>query len=67
MKLTPLHLANPLSGYYIAIDHMNGWLSSLYVHLDDDVIGDDNAGGKSAAAFAKDFKRGDRLCQTRVK
>ena len=47
------------SGYYIAIDHMNGWLS-LYVHLNDDVIGDDNAGG-SAAAFAKEYKRGDRV------
>ena len=48
---------SPLSGYYIAIDHMNGWLS-LYVHLDDDIIGNDNAGGKKAA-FAKDFKKGD--------
>ncbi len=47
------------SGYYIAIDHMNGWLS-LYVHLNDDIIGDDNAGG-SAAAFAKEYKRGDRV------
>jgi murein DD-endopeptidase MepM/ murein hydrolase activator NlpD len=46
-----------LSGYYIAIDHKNGWMS-LYVHLDDDVVGNDNAGGKSAA-FAKDFKKGD--------
>ena len=48
---------NPLSGYYIAIDHMNGWLS-LYVHLDDDLIGNDNAGSKTTA-FAKDFKKGD--------
>ena len=47
------------SGYYIAIDHMNGWLS-LYVHLNDDIIGDDNAGG-SASAFAKEYKRGDRV------
>ena len=31
---------------------------SLYVHLDDDIIGNDNAGGKNAA-FAKDFKKGD--------
>ncbi len=47
------------SGYYIAIDHMNGWLS-LYVHLNDDIIGDDNAGG-STSAFAKEYKRGDRV------
>ena len=38
---------------------MNGWLS-LYVHLNDDIIGDDNAGG-SASAFAKEYKRGDRV------
>ena len=31
------------SGYYIAIDHMNGWMS-LYVHLNDDIVGNDNAG-----------------------
>ena len=55
---------NPLSGYYIAIDHKNGWMS-LYVHLDDDVIGNDNAGGKSAA-FAKDFKKGDFVRQGEV-
>ena len=45
------------SGYYIAIDHMNGWMS-LYVHLNDDIVGNDNAGDKSVA-FAKDFKKGD--------
>ena len=55
---------NPLSGYYIAIDHKNGWMS-LYVHLDDDVVGNDNAGGKSAA-FAKDFKKGDFVRQGEV-
>ena len=49
------------SGYYIAIDHLNGWLS-LYVHLDDDIIGNDNAGGKTTA-FAKDFKKGDPVKQ----
>ena len=48
---------NESSGYYIAIDHMNGWMS-LYVHLDDDIVGNDNAGDKSVA-FAKDFKKGD--------
>jgi murein DD-endopeptidase MepM/ murein hydrolase activator NlpD len=53
-----------LSGYYIAIDHKNGWMS-LYVHLDDDLIGNDNAGGKSAA-FAKDFKKGDFVRQGEV-
>ena len=36
------------SGYYIAIDHQNGWLS-LYVHLDDDINGNDNLGGKDTA------------------
>ena len=45
------------SGYYIAIDHLNGWMS-LYVHLNDDVIGNDNAGGRSAA-FAREFEKGD--------
>lgn len=45
------------SGYYIAIDHLNGWLS-LYVHLDDDITGNDNAGDKTTA-FAKDFNKGD--------
>ena len=49
------------SGYYIAIDHLNGWLS-LYVHLDDDIIGNDNAGDKTTA-FAKDFKKGDPVKQ----
>ena len=37
----------------------------LYVHLDDDLIGNDNAGGKSAA-FAKDFKKGDFVRQGEV-
>ena len=36
------------SGYYIAIDHQNGWLS-LYVHLDDDLNGNDNLGGWDTA------------------
>ena len=36
------------SGYYIAIDHQNGWLS-LYVHLDDDINGNDNLGGWDTA------------------
>ena len=36
------------SGYYLAIDHGNGWLS-LYVHLNDDLIGDDNLGGRETA------------------
>jgi len=36
------------SGYYIAIDHQNGWLS-LYVHLDDDINGNDNLGGRDTA------------------
>ena len=45
------------SGYYIAIDHRNGWIS-LYVHLDDDLIGNDNAGDKTSA-FAKDLKKGN--------
>ncbi len=36
------------SGYYIAIDHQNGWLS-LYVHLDDDINGNDNLGGRNTA------------------
>ena len=36
------------SGYYIAIDHQNGWLS-LYVHLDDDINGNDNLGGRGTA------------------
>ena len=36
------------SGYYIAIDHGNGWLS-LYVHLNDDIIGNDNLGGFETA------------------
>ena len=48
------------SGYYIAIDHMNGWLS-LYVHLNDDVIGDDNAGWRdctlSFSESSSDFNR----------
>mgnify|MGYP003309849528 FL=1 len=41
------------SGYYIAIDHENGWLS-LYVHLNDDIEGNDNLGGKETA-FAEIF------------
>ena len=36
------------SGYYIAIDHQNGWLS-LYVHLNDDISGNDNLGGRDTA------------------
>ena len=36
------------SGYYIAIDHQNRWLS-LYVHLDDDINGNDNLGGRDTA------------------
>ena len=48
---------NPLSGYYIAIDHKNGWMS-LYVHLDDDVVGNDNARAKRTA-FAQDFNKVD--------
>jgi len=36
------------SGYYIAIDHGNGWLS-LYVHLNDDIVGNDNLGGYETA------------------
>ena len=44
------------SGYYIAIDHENGWLS-LYVHLNDDVEGNDNLGGRETA-FAKNIYLG---------
>jgi|TARA_B110000014_G_C20122522_1_gene595564 murein DD-endopeptidase MepM/ murein hydrolase activator NlpD len=36
------------SGYYIAIDHQNGWLS-LYVHLNDDINENDNLGGRQTA------------------
>lgn len=36
------------SGYYIAIDHQNGWLS-LYVHLNDDISENDNLGGRQTA------------------
>ena len=36
------------SGYYIAIDHRNGWLS-LYVHLNDDINENDNLGGRQTA------------------
>lgn len=44
------------SGYYIAIDHENGWLS-LYVHLNDDVEGNDNLGGRETA-FAENIYLG---------
>ena len=44
------------SGYYIAIDHENGWLS-LYVHLNDDIEGNDNLGGKETA-FAESIYLG---------
>ena len=44
------------SGYYIAIDHENGWLS-LYVHLNDDIEGNDNLGGKETA-FAENIYLG---------
>ena len=44
------------SGYYIAIDHKNGWLS-LYVHLNDDIEGNDNLGGKETA-FAENIYLG---------
>jgi len=44
------------SGYYIAIDHKNGWLS-LYVHLNDDIVGNDNLGGKETA-FAENIYLG---------
>ena len=44
------------SGYYIAIDHENGWLS-LYVHLNDDIQGNDNLGGKESA-FAENIYLG---------
>lgn len=40
------------SGYYIAIDHGNGWLS-LYVHLNDDISGNDNLGGPETAFAEK--------------
>lgn len=40
------------SGYYLAIDHGNGWLS-LYVHLNDDLIGNDNLGGYETAFAEK--------------
>ena len=36
------------SGYYIAIDHQNGWLS-LYVHLNDDINENDNLGSRQTA------------------
>ena len=47
------------SGYYIAIDHENGWLS-LYVHLNDDVEGNDNLGGRETA-FAKNIYLGAEI------
>jgi murein DD-endopeptidase MepM/ murein hydrolase activator NlpD len=47
------------SGYYIAIDHQNGWLS-LYVHLDDDINGNDNLGGRNTA-FADDIYLGGEV------
>ena len=47
------------SGYYIAIDHQNGWLS-LYVHLDDDINGNDNLGGRDTA-FAEGIYLGGEV------
>lgn len=44
------------SGYYIAIDHGNGWLS-LYVHLNNDISGNDNLGGYDTA-FAENIYLG---------
>lgn len=49
----------PRSGYYVVIQHDNGW-TSWYLHLDNDRRGDDGRGGR-ATAFAPGLAVGQRV------
>lgn len=51
--------SGPRSGYYVVIQHDNGW-TSWYLHLDNDRRGDDGRGG-AATAFAPGLTIGQRV------
>jgi len=48
------------SGYYIRIDHGNGWVSS-YLHLNNDIVGTDNGEGGTWTAFYATLMEGQKV------
>ncbi len=48
------------SGYYIRIDHGNGWVSS-YLHLNNDIVGTDNGEGGTWTAFYATLMEGQKI------
>jgi len=48
------------SGYYIRIDHGEGWVSS-YLHLNNDVVGTDNGEGGPWTAFFATLMEGQEV------
>lgn len=51
---------NRSSGFYIRIDHGNGWVSS-YLHLNNDIVGTDNGEGGTWTAFFATLMVGQRV------
>jgi len=48
------------SGFYIQIDHGDGWVSS-YLHLNNDIVGTDNGEGGTWTAFFATLMEGQRV------
>lgn len=49
--------SSPLSGYYVRIDHQDGW-ESWYMHLNNDSAGTDDGAGGTGGAFPEDLEVG---------
>jgi murein DD-endopeptidase MepM/ murein hydrolase activator NlpD len=49
-----------MSGYFIRVQHTDGWMS-VYMHLNNDILGTDNGEGGTWSAFAPLLKEGDAV------
>ena len=54
-----------LSGYFIRVQHDDGWMS-VYMHLNNDTLGTDDGAGGSWTAFFATLKVGDRVTAGQV-